>query len=202
MTADKDQTSLASAATVTGLLGRLSPFDAVEAEHRARALSWLASTDDVFRREKPATPAPHLVSYFVLLDRAEGRALLVEHRLAGLWLPPGGHVEPAEHPVETVRREAREELGIDAVPLDGDGTPFFLTWTGTVGADSHTDVSLWFLLRGEADRSLAWDRGEFASIRWWSPVEIRSASPDRFDPHMLRFLAKLDAARTWEPARV
>lgn len=194
-------TPIASAATVTDLVLRVTPFDNVEAGHRAQALSWLASTQDVFRREKPATPAPHLVSYFVLVDQAEGRALLVEHRLAGLWLPPGGHVEPAETPVETVRCEAREELGIDAQLLNGDGTPVFLTWTQTVGAHPHTDVSLWFLLRGAADQALAWDRGEFASIRWWSPGEIRSAAPDQFDPHLSRFLSKLDALRAWEPGR-
>jgi 8-oxo-dGTP pyrophosphatase MutT (NUDIX family) len=60
------------------------------------------STDDVFRRVKPATPDPHLVSYFVPIDQPCGRILLVEHRLAGLWLPPGGHVEPGEHPLRTV----------------------------------------------------------------------------------------------------
>lgn len=201
MSTVEDMNSRASAATVTELVARLTPFDAVEADHRAKAMSWLASTDDVFRRQKPATPAPHLVAYFVLLDRAEGRALLVEHRLAGLWLPPGGHVEPAEHPVATVRREAQEELGIDAPLLDGDQTPFFLTWTDTVNADPHTDVSLWFLLHGDADRALGWDRGEFASIRWWSPAEIRRAESDRFDPHLLRFLSKLDAAGAWMPAR-
>jgi ADP-ribose pyrophosphatase YjhB (NUDIX family) len=38
--------------------------------------------------------------------------LLVDHQNAGLWLPPGGHVEIAEHPRATVARELREELGL------------------------------------------------------------------------------------------
>jgi hypothetical protein len=35
------------------------------------ALSWLGGTDDIFRRVKPLTPSPHLVSYFPLVDRPE-----------------------------------------------------------------------------------------------------------------------------------
>lgn len=193
--------SSATAATVTGLVECLAPFDALEVEHRRKSLSWLASTNDVFRRERPATPAPHLVSYFLLLDQAQRRILLVEHRLAGLWLPSGGHVEPGEHPAETARREAREELGVEAKFLDPDQHPVFLTWTETVGPDSHIDVSLWFLLQGSARDALAWDRGEFASIRWWSPSEVHSVPPDRFDPHLSRFLAKVEAADAWEPRK-
>ena len=30
-----------------------------------------------------------------------------------MWLPPGGHIEPDEDPVQAVLREAREETGIE-----------------------------------------------------------------------------------------
>ena len=77
--------------------------------------------------------------------------LLCDHWLSGLWLPAGGHVEPGEHPLGTVRREAAEELGVTAQPdaVFGD-RPFFLTMTETVGppATRHVDVSLWFALAG------------------------------------------------------
>jgi 8-oxo-dGTP pyrophosphatase MutT (NUDIX family) len=62
-------------------------------------------------------PAPpkHLVSYAVLIDPRDASVFLVDHILAGLALPPGGHVEPGEDPADTVRREAMEELGIQAL---------------------------------------------------------------------------------------
>jgi 8-oxo-dGTP pyrophosphatase MutT (NUDIX family) len=41
------------------------------------------------------------------------RVLLVEHRKSGTALPPGGHIEPGEDPVQALRREVREEVGID-----------------------------------------------------------------------------------------
>jgi len=82
------------------------------------------------------------VSYFLLIDHDEGSVLLVDHRKAGLWLPTGGHVEPGEHPVATVRREVQEELGIEAAfsPVTGE-RPVFLTVTETApSADQHADV--------------------------------------------------------------
>lgn len=42
----------------------------------------------------------------------EGRTLLHRHRKLGMWLPPGGHVEPNEDPVQAALREAREETGL------------------------------------------------------------------------------------------
>ena len=46
---------------------------------------------------KPATPPKHLVSYVVPTDPETGDILLVDHRNAQLWIPPGGHVDPGEH---------------------------------------------------------------------------------------------------------
>jgi 8-oxo-dGTP diphosphatase len=185
-----------SVLAVHEMVAGLVPVDELEAEHRSDTLRWLRSTDDVFRRVKPATPPRHLVSYVVLADPADHSVLLVNHINAGLWLPPGGHVEPDEHPVQTARREVREELGIVA---DGDGfddQPAFLTVTTTIGIDAgHTDVSLWFVVDGSREQPLKPDHREFRAARWWSPSELEAADPSRFDPHILRFLAKLPGSR-------
>jgi 8-oxo-dGTP pyrophosphatase MutT (NUDIX family) len=42
----------------------------------------------------------------------QGRTLLHWHRKERLWLPPGGHVEPNEDPVQAVLREVEEETGL------------------------------------------------------------------------------------------
>jgi ADP-ribose pyrophosphatase YjhB (NUDIX family) len=181
-----------SVAVVHDLVSALVPVDELEAEHRSDVLRWLRSTDDVYRRVKPATPPRHLVSYVVLVDPTDGSILLVDHINAGLWLPPGGHVEPGEHPARTAGREAQEELGINSDASDEQ--PAFLTVTRTVGIDAgHTDVSLWFLLAGHRGQPLTLDRSEFREARWWSPAEVDAADPTRFDPHLLRFVAKLSS---------
>lgn len=43
---------------------------------------------------------------------SQGRTLLLWHRKLGMWLPPGGHCEPNEDPVQAARREAEEESGL------------------------------------------------------------------------------------------
>jgi len=63
-----------------------------------------------------------------------GHVLLHPHAKLGLWLPPGGHIEPDELPDEAAIREVEEEAGIriDLVPdpdqfADRPGEPRQLT---------------------------------------------------------------------------
>lgn len=177
-------------AVVAEIVRGIAPFDALEEEHLNEASAWLSCTDDVFRRVKPATPPRHLVSYVVLVDPAARAVLLGRHRLAGLWLPTGGHVDPGEHPLAAARREAVEEIGIRADFTITGTDPLFLTITTTVGQDSHDDVSLWYLIRGTRSQRYPLDRREFSAEQWWDIDEF--ATPDA-DPHFGRFLAKLDS---------
>jgi len=177
---------------VHDLVQGIDPVDRIEAGHRQDTLSWLESTDDVFRRAKPATPPRHLVSYVAVLDEDDRSSLLVDHINAGLWLPPGGHVEPDEHPATTADREAREELGVEPVFRTDPPRPSFVTVTRTVGDDAgHTDVSLWFVLTGSRDIPLTIDPTEFSGARWWSHREVLRTEPGRLDPHYPRFITKI-----------
>ena len=64
--------------------------------------------------ERPPAIRRHFTVTGFLSDAAEGgRTALHWHRL-GIWLPPGGHIEPDEDPVQAVHREVREETGLEA----------------------------------------------------------------------------------------
>ncbi|HEX7536189.1 MAG TPA: NUDIX domain-containing protein [Dermatophilaceae bacterium] len=181
-----------SVAVAHDLVTRIQPFDETERAHRAAAICWLESTDDVFRRVRPATPPKHLVSYCVVADPGDLSIFLVDHVNAGLWLPPGGHVEPDDHPLETARRELAEELNLDA-DFSVIGTqPLFVTVTETVGADhGHVDVSLWYAAAADRRTPMTPDPREFNGACWWTADEIASAPGEPFDPHFHRFMAKL-----------
>lgn len=169
------------------LVSSMTPLDTQELEHTDFVLQWIESGSALFRIEKPAIPDTHLVCYFVVASSNLDQLLLVDHKKAELWLPPGGHVEPDEDPRETVRREAKEELGIEAEFLFNE--PLFLTVTKTAGnVTRHTDVSLWYVLKGDPLISLDYDPDEFHQIRWFKIDEVPLHNSD---PHMGRFIKKL-----------
>ncbi|MCE5317241.1 MAG: NUDIX domain-containing protein [Parachlamydia sp.] len=165
----------------------LVPHDSLEQMHIEKALCWIRSGVGIFRIAKPATPDMHLVSYFMLVDPERGKVLLCDHKKAGLWLPTGGHVEPGEHPRQTVEREVQEELGVVAQFLME--SPLFITVTKTTGNVAiHTDVTLWYVLKGSCNEELIFDSEEFHAIRWFESQEIPF---EKSDPYMKRFIAKL-----------
>ncbi len=166
-------------------IASITPWDPLEAQHRVDALAWVDSGVELIRQAKPATPPKHLVSYFAVIDGSH--ILLVDHKNAQLWLPAGGHVEPAEHPRETVVRELREELGFSAA--HGIGTPLMITCTETVGLTAgHTDVSLWYVVHASQAQAIHFDADEFNAVQWFAFSEVPL---ERSDPHMARFLKKL-----------
>ena len=163
----------------------ITPLDSLESETISDVLAWIDSGVGLCRIEKPATPDKHLVSYFVLVDG--DFILLVDHINAQLWLPTGGHVEPDEHPRDTALREAHEELAIDGEFLYDN--PLFITSTMTVGKTAgHTDVSLWYVLKGNQNMNLSFIQSEFTHVKWFHKDNIPF---ERTDPELGRFLKKL-----------
>lgn len=170
-------------------INSIQPFDTLEKQHIQETLAWVKSGDPLFRTHKPDIPPKHLVSYFVLLDNIQQKLLLVDHKLARLWLPAGGHVDPEEHPRTTAIRECEEELNIQAVFWQDE--PFFLSSDMTFDANdkpNHIDVCLWYILKKPEDQTINFDTREFHGIHWFHFDEIPF---ENSDPHMKRFLNKL-----------
>ena len=55
------------------------------------------------------TMPTHLVVNFIIV---KDNKFLLERKDTGKWRLPGGHLEAGETPLEAVRREAKEELGL------------------------------------------------------------------------------------------
>lgn len=169
----------------------IQPFDEIEETAKTQAIAWIESGVELCRLKKPDVPNKHLVSYFVLIDGEY--ILLVDHINAELWLPTGGHVEPGEHPSETALREATEELSIQGEFLQKE--PLFITSTVTVGKTAgHTDISFWYILKGDRKLKLIFDQSEFYSVKWFHKDNIPL---DRTIPDLSRFLKKLYGSKSY-----
>ncbi len=169
------------------IISTIIPYGDVEQEHINDTCLWIESGAPIFRMQKPDVPNKHLASYFVLFDEINQKILLVDHKKACLWLPSGGHVEMDEDPKTTVERECLEELGVRADFWAPD--PLFITLTLIEGVSPrHTDVSLWYVLKGDSHASYQFDKEEFNDIRWFRLDDIPY---EKSDPHMERFIQKL-----------
>ena len=172
------------------LISNIKPYDKLEEEHITNTINWINSGEEIFRIEKPDVPPKHLVSYFVLIDIEKKKILLMDHINAGLWLPSGGHIELNEHPKTTVGREIMEELHLPADFISEN--PFLITQTTTINIGAgHTDVSLWYLLNGNSEEEISFDKIEFNGYKWFGFSEILETEKTKLDPHMHRFIEKL-----------
>lgn len=55
----------------------------------------------------------YTTSVILITQDAPRRILLTFHEALGRWVPPGGHQEAGENPIDTGTREVLEETGID-----------------------------------------------------------------------------------------
>ncbi|MBZ5578206.1 MAG: NUDIX domain-containing protein [Acidobacteriia bacterium] len=99
-------------ATVAALVrGFDAPSDQEALQSRDQVLQLLASAPEPFSR-RHFTPGHITGTGLVLAPDATG-LLLVHHRRLDRWLPPGGHVEPADASIaDAARREVIEETGV------------------------------------------------------------------------------------------
>lgn len=88
------------------------------------------------------------------------------HKRLGMWLQPGGHIEPGEMPHEAAVREAREETGLAVVhPPTG---PVFFHVDVHPGPRGHTHLDLRYLVIAEGDAEPRPGEGESPDVRWFS----------------------------------
>lgn len=107
--------------------------------------------------------------------------VLLRHKRLGLWLQPGGHVDPGEAPWDGALREAAEETGlrVEFAAIGDDGVPLLAHVDVHPGGRGHTHLDLRYLVDG-GDDDPAPPAGESQEIGWFTwPAAIERASDDR-----------------------
>ncbi len=98
---------------------RVSPY-AGETSEGKRGRARPSSTDYSITMPESSLPRHFTATGFVVNGDA---TLLHWHHRVQAWLPPGGHVEPNEDPVQTALREVKEETGFDVELIPTQITP-------------------------------------------------------------------------------
>lgn len=128
----------------------------------------------------------------VLAVDAEGRVLLVKHRLRGGWEWPAGGGKLGELPDQAAIREIREEAGIEAA------NPKLVAVYARKVPGLATRLNFTFAVRVNRDQaaSAAFDRLELTALRWVTLDEAERLVSPRL---RRRFLA---AVQAWQTGQV
>lgn len=99
----------------------------------------------------------------------------------GLWSIPGGHVEPNEHILQTVVREAREELGIDVEEPNIHllGIHHYRRTDGNDGLNLYYRITRW---QGEPTNT---DPHHCADMQWFGLDDL----PENIHPEFAEIIA-------------
>jgi ADP-ribose pyrophosphatase YjhB (NUDIX family) len=100
----------------------------------------------------------------------EGRLLLVRRAVdphQGTWDLPGGFLEEAEAPLDGLRRELREETGLEVEPVD-----FVGAWLDVYGEgpDAATTLNLYWTARVIGGEAVAGD--DASELDWFARDEL------------------------------
>lgn len=85
----------------------------------------------------------------------------------GQWDLPGGFLDEGEHPLDALRRELREETGLDIEPGD-----FLGIWMDRYGEDDSAPatLNLYWTARVRGGEPTAAD--DVSELRWFAPDEL------------------------------
>jgi 8-oxo-dGTP diphosphatase len=141
---------------------RICPRCGAELAHSARRVDCAACGFSMY-----ANPAPTACA---LLVDDQGRILLgrrAHEPYEGRWDIPGGFLEEDEHPLDCLRRELREETGLEVEPGE-----FLGAWMDRYGPgeDERVTLNLYWMARITGGEAKAAD--DVSELRWFEPDEL------------------------------
>lgn len=161
---------------VKQLLEGYVPDPGQEPDHDA--MMRLVSGDGEVLSENHFDPGHFTASGFVLAPE-RSRLVLVHHVQLGMWVQPGGHVDPEDADVlAAAEREIYEETGLDGLARLGDGLfdvdVHVIPARPTAPSHRHFDLRFLFAATGEALRVSL----ESFDVQWVTLSEMETMGTD------------------------
>jgi 8-oxo-dGTP diphosphatase len=129
--------------------------------------------------------ARHSVSVTGVITDDEGRALLIQRRDNHRWEPPGGVLELDESIEDGLRREVREETGLDVEPV---------ALSGVYKNMNRGIIALVFRCKVTGGQPKTGDETE--AFRWVTETEMRALASEAYAIRIL------DALHNQAPAAI
>lgn len=129
----------------------------------------------------------HPTASMVVIDPVARRVLMVHHKATGLWVFPGGHLDPDETLAECAVREVREETGVEATIFDRSsftipGAEWHPSpWITAAfpapakphkGEPAHTHIDHLFIGTADSTQPLMAAAAEVHGTRWMTAFEL------------------------------
>lgn len=145
-----------------------------------------------------------LPSVTAIVFDADRRMLLVQHAEDGLWVAPGGGIDPGETPADAVVREMHEETGLLVEPVDligvYSGPDCLVTY-----ANGHQVIYVMSLFQCRVvGGEVRPDGHETAAVRYFGEAELGSLRLTRWAAKVLPELFRRGerayfSAPEWQP---
>ncbi|UPA22952.1 NUDIX domain-containing protein [Candidatus Peribacteria bacterium] len=153
----------------------------------------------------------HFTASAFVVD-SQKRILLLWHKKAQKWMPPGGHIDENELPEDAAKRECKEETGLD-VEITGDAQdnlfatnpaegrilkkPFaFLLETIEArpahNEPAHEHMDFVYLARPvDEDQVLTLEENEGEELRWFTADEVQAIPDEKIYSNVRGFILNL-----------
>ncbi len=112
-------------------------------------------------------PFHHFCTFTVPYDERRNSIYLVNHRKANDWIPPGGHIEAGELPLQTVKREIAEELGYQITNERIRLIDLSIKHITNAKNPCKIHYDLWYVVY-IPETSFTYDNREFTDAGWYS----------------------------------
>lgn len=131
----------------------------------------------------------HFCVYFLPQNPKNKEIFIVDHKKAGLWLSPGGHIDKGETVFKALSREIFEELGLKNF-FKKEPEPFLFTIT-PINKPRHTlHYDIWYLMLTDG-HDFKIDFTEFNNVKWLSINEARKIITDAPNLEALSVVEKM-----------
>jgi 8-oxo-dGTP pyrophosphatase MutT (NUDIX family)/GNAT superfamily N-acetyltransferase len=141
----------------------LSAPEPIDERERSSTTEFLRQLDRLTEPFREAADPYHVTASAIVVGRRG--VILHRHKRLGIWIQPGGHVDPGEALADAAIREVWEETGL--VTTHFSGCPTIVHVDVHAAPKGHTHLDVRFLLRGP-DADPAPLEGESPDVSWLS----------------------------------